>query len=88
MTVDTQPTEQLNPAHTWRPLRLFNFYRLLLSGFFVLLTFSDLSIRPIGEHNQTLFDGVAIIYLLLAAQYVSPPRSIARHSSILSPSPC
>lgn len=66
MTVDTQPTEQLNPAHTWRPLRLFNFYRLLLSGFFVLLTFSVLSIRPIGEHNQTLFDGVAIIYLLLA----------------------
>lgn len=55
-----------NPAQTWRPLRLFNLYRLTLSGFFVALALSDLNVRPIGEYNQHLFNITALIYLLFS----------------------
>lgn len=69
-------TTRLNPAHTWRPLRLFNLYRLTLAGLFVALGLSDLDIKPIGEHNPALFNGVAIAYLLfgIAASFASRAR--------------
>lgn len=66
MAVDTDRSEELNPAHTWRPLRLFNIYRLVLASFFVILGFSEIDIKPIGEHSQTLFNSTSLTYLLLA----------------------
>ena len=66
MVIETDRQAHTNPAHTWRPLRLFNLYRLLLSGLFVVLVFSDVSIKPIGEYNPPLFNSVTILYLLFA----------------------
>jgi two-component system sensor histidine kinase PilS (NtrC family) len=65
MAVAPHTPETLNPAQTWRPLRLFNLYRLILSGFFVVLTLSDLNLNPIGEYNAQLFSTTAILYLLI-----------------------
>ena len=65
MAVTPHTPEALNPFQTWRPLRLFNLYRLILSGLFVVLTLSDINFNPIGEYNAQLFSATAIIYLLI-----------------------
>ncbi len=59
------PTKALNPTQTWRPLRLFNLYRLLLAGFFSIIAFSDWRITPIGEYSPTLFGVTASLYLII-----------------------
>ena len=66
MTIDTTTAPPINPAQTWRPLWLFNLYRLVLSGFFTVLAFSDLNIKPIGEYNTPLLYVTSVVYLLLA----------------------
>jgi len=58
-------TKTLNPAQTWRPLRLFNLYRLLLAGFFCIIAFSDWGITPIGEYAPAMFAATAGLYLII-----------------------
>jgi two-component system, NtrC family, sensor histidine kinase PilS len=48
---------------TWRPLRFFNLYRLILSGLFSLLAVSDHPIPPLGVAEPETFTTLAIGYL-------------------------
>lgn len=54
---------------TWRPLRLFNIYRLLISGAFLVYALADFSIKSIGQYDPTLFRIAALAYF--AATIVS-----------------
>ncbi len=54
-----------NPAQTWRPLRLFNLYRIVLAGFFCTIGFSTWGVKPIGETSPALFSAVSGIYLAI-----------------------
>ena len=81
---DTQPSHQ-----TWRPLRLFNLYRLVIAGLFVVLAFSDLSIQNVGHYNPSLFKWVAALYLLIglanafSIQLRKPDFTIQVHSQVI-----
>ncbi len=48
----------------WRPLHLLNLYRLLISGIFVALIFSNTEIRPFGLIHPELFKIVSFGYLI------------------------
>ena len=83
---------QLNnpPFHqTWRPLRLFNLYRLVIAGLFAVYAFSDLSIKTFGEYNPALFKWIAAIYLMiclanaLTIQLRKPGFAIQIHSQVI-----
>lgn len=70
MQTETSPkqpsatADHSQPAHqTWRPLRLFNAYRLLISGVFLSYAIADFSIKSIGTYNPALFSLVAMAYL-------------------------
>lgn len=52
-----------NDPNTWKPLRLLNFYRLILSGLFVVLFFSDPDQSILGKHHPWLFEITSILYL-------------------------
>lgn len=58
--INTRP-----PHQTWRPLRLFNLYRLVIAGIFVVFAFTDINIKSFGEYSPTLFKWVAALYLLI-----------------------
>lgn len=61
----TDPPRQSAPARkTWRPLRLFNLYRLLISGAFLIYALTDFSIKSIGQYDPVLFQSVAIAYFI------------------------
>ena len=53
-------------AQTWRPLRLFALYRLVLAGLFLTLSLTDNLPPPIGEAAPVLFEWATGFYLLLA----------------------
>ena len=61
--VSPTPTDT---AHTWRPLRLLNFYRVILSGAFLIVAALDLSIKPLGTYSPELFTITAGGYFLAA----------------------
>ena len=70
MQTETRPkqpsatADHSQPAHqTWRPLRLFNAYRLLISGVFLSYAIAGFSIKSIGTYNPALFSLVAMAYL-------------------------
>ena len=48
----------------WRPLHFLNLYRLLISGIFVILIFSNLQIKPFGITYPELFQIVSFAYLI------------------------
>ncbi len=48
----------------WRPLHLLNLYRLLLSGIFVSLIFSNTLLAPFGVTSPELFQVTSFAYLL------------------------
>lgn len=50
-------------ANSWRPLRLLNLYRLVLSGLFVVLFFTGPAQNILGKHNPGLFEIASILYL-------------------------
>lgn len=55
-----------NPdAFTWRPLRIFNYYRLILAGFFYALTWRELP-PPLGIVDARLFEGASFFYAFFA----------------------
>ena len=47
----------------WKALAYFNFYRLVLSGLFVILYMSGPSPSILGSHHPSLFFGTAVFYL-------------------------
>ncbi|MCW8930174.1 MAG: ATP-binding protein [Gammaproteobacteria bacterium] len=48
----------------WRPLHFLNLYRLLISGIFVALIFSNLQVKPFGATQPELFQIVSFAYLI------------------------
>ncbi len=54
-------------AKTWRPLRFFNTYRLLLASAFVFLASNQRLPIPLGADDPGLFLDVSIAYLVFAA---------------------
>ena len=67
MTVThTDNTGTNNPTNDpgWRPLRLFNLYRLTLSGLFLTLFMSPGMIQALGSEKPTLFLYVTSFYLV------------------------
>jgi two-component system sensor histidine kinase PilS (NtrC family) len=48
---------------SWRPLHLLNLYRLLISGMFVSLIFSNIQISPFGITQPQLFQIASFAYL-------------------------
>lgn len=48
----------------WRPLHLLNLYRLLISGIFVALIFSNMEVKPFGVINPELFQIISFGYLV------------------------
>lgn len=73
---------------TWRPLRLFNLYRLVIAGLFAVFAFSDLSIKTFGQYNPSLFKWIAALYLLICLanaatiQLRKPGFAIQTHSQV------
>lgn len=70
MTADSQipitaTPRKLNPKQTWRPLRLFNLYRMIMAGFFCIIAISDTQTSTFGEHLPLLFDIAAGSYLII-----------------------
>ncbi len=50
----------------WRPLHFLNLYRLLISGIFVSLVFSEVQIKPFGLEHPQLFQIVSIGYFIVS----------------------
>ncbi len=50
----------------WRPLAYFNYYRLVLSGLFVVLFATGPTPSLLGSHNPSLFLGTAAFYLVFS----------------------
>jgi len=48
---------------SWRPLHLLNLYRLLISGIFVSLIFSNIQLNPFGSTYLQLFQITSFAYL-------------------------
>ncbi len=48
---------------SWRPLHLLNLYRLLISGIFVVIIFSNTQISPFGSTHPELFQIASFAYL-------------------------
>jgi two-component system sensor histidine kinase PilS (NtrC family) len=49
---------------TWRPLHLLNLYRLLISGVFVTIIFSNTEVKPFGTTYPELFQLISFSYLI------------------------
>ena len=49
---------------TWKPLQLFNSYRLCLSLTIVVLSIANIRPKPLGELDATLFLHASIVYTL------------------------
>ena len=51
---------------TWRPLRLLNFYRMILSGLFVAIHLFGPAQEILGKHSPWLFEITSIAYLVFS----------------------
>ncbi len=60
----------------WKPLRLFNLYRIVLSGLLVVLFFINREPSFVGSYYPALFAYVAILYLLasIASSFIIQQR--------------
>ncbi|MDZ7802427.1 sensor histidine kinase [Thiohalophilus sp.] len=57
-------------AQIWKPLALLNLYRLLISGLFTGLFYSDYLLPPLASHDPVLFYAVSLIYFALAIIFI------------------
>jgi len=57
---------EIGQGPDWRPLRYFNFYRLILSGLFVVLVLWGAAPLPVGQYDEVLFSNTAIGYFAFA----------------------
>jgi two-component system sensor histidine kinase PilS (NtrC family) len=58
-----KPAEEFSPVDFWRPLLYFNLYRLVLAGFFVLLSGVFGSSLSLGAYHLMLFFVASVAYL-------------------------
>lgn len=56
----------ISDANSWKPLQLFNFYRMVLSGLFLVLFLSNSAPEILGKHNPWLFETTSILYLVFS----------------------
>ncbi len=54
----------------WKPLALLNLYRLLISGLFTVLFFSDSLFSPLASHNPLLFVATTLVYFTAAIVFI------------------
>lgn len=57
---------RLEYSRTWRAMRLFNIFRILLAGALFLLTFTDEPATSFIKHNPDLFRYASLIFLALS----------------------
>ena len=73
----------------WRPLHLLNLYRLLISGIFIVLIFSNVQIKPFGTSQPELFQIVSFGYLIasiligITIRWRWPALSFQAHAHII-----
>jgi two-component system sensor histidine kinase PilS (NtrC family) len=60
------PSDIGHKVPEWKPLAYFNYYRLVLSGLFVILFVSGPMPSLLGSHNPSLFLGTAVFYLVFS----------------------
>jgi two-component system, NtrC family, sensor histidine kinase PilS len=60
------PIPLLQKSINWRALTYFNFYRILLSGLFLLLIYIGQLPQPLGSLDDGLFSVVSHLYFLIA----------------------
>ncbi len=63
----------------WRPLRVLVFYRLLVAGFLLWLTWQGDTFRPLGESDPRLFVATAWGYAMAAFVFLVASRLQGRH---------
>lgn len=74
---------------SWRPLHLLNLYRVLISGIFVSLIFSNIQISPFGITHPELFQIASFAYLTgslligITIRWRWPALWLQTHSHIL-----
>ena len=75
---------------TWKPLSLFNLYRLVLASLFSLVAVSGLDLPPLGREDHRLFAITSLAYMLfgllstLAIRWRTPRFQIQLYSQILA----
>ena len=73
----------------WRPLHFLNLYRLLISGIFVTLIFTNTQVKPFGISHPNLFQIVSFAYLIgsilngITIRWRWPTLKIQSHLHIL-----
>lgn len=65
-TAPIAPLEADDYAHTWRPLRFFNFSRFALAALFILLYQLGKLPEQLGQQEPELFYTVSLVYLALS----------------------
>ncbi|HEY0634209.1 MAG TPA: ATP-binding protein [Gammaproteobacteria bacterium] len=66
MSASLLPGHDSHVVKTWRPLRLFGLYRVILASFFILLYMSNNLPLPLTGSSHELFHRFSLVYLLLA----------------------
>lgn len=59
-------TSKISDDRTWKPLALFNIYRLILAGIFTLLIYSSFGPNFLGSSNERIFQFTCFTYLLVS----------------------
>jgi len=73
---------------TWKPLSLFNLYRLVIAGLFSLVAVIGIDLPPLGAEDHRLFMLTSIGYLLfgllsaLAIRWRTPRFQIQLYSQL------
>ena len=76
-------------THTWKPLRLFNLYRLLLASLLLILFETGPHPAILGQHDDTLYEVVSAIYLIFgiassfAARWRTFPFAVQVNTQVL-----
>ena len=73
---------------TWKPLSLFNLYRLVLAGLFSLVAVTGVDLSPLGKQDHRLFMLTSLVYLAfglvsaLAIRWRTPRFQLQLYSQI------
>ena len=65
------PVSNYQTTINWQALAYFNFYRIILSGLFLLLVYIGHLPQPLGSFDQDLFSMVCHGYLFIAIVFLS-----------------
>jgi two-component system, NtrC family, sensor histidine kinase PilS len=79
-----------SPHQTWKPLSLFNLYRLALAGLFSLAAITGIDFTPLGGQDHRLFMVTSVSYLMfgllsaLTIRWRTPRFQLQLYSQILA----